>query len=103
MGRAYNQIDAPFGQLAQGILKISMYAITSTSAGDEVYANLEGKIASWTAERDGIVAQIKAILEDAECGRVPIGEKTVKQLVDQSLDLIHMADERVANLANCAK
>ena len=103
LGQAYKQIDAPFGQLAQDTLEISTYAITSTSAGDVVYNNLEGKIASWTAERDGIAAQIKAMLEEAEFGPVPIDEKAAKQLINHSQDLIHMADECVANLANCAK
>ena len=75
LGQVYKQINAPFGQLAQDTLKISTFAITSTSNGDAVYSNLEGKIADWTAERDGIATQMKGMLEEAEFGGVPIDGK----------------------------
>ena len=103
LGQVYKQIDAPFGQLAQDTLKISTYAITSTSAGDAVYNNLEGKIADWTAERDGIAAQIKGMLDEAEFGGVPINEKAANQLIDRGQDLLDLANGCVANLAKCAK
>ena len=103
LGQVYKQINAPFGQLAQDTLKISTYAITSTSAGDAVYNNLEGKIADWTSVRDGIAAQIHQMLEGAEFGGVPIDKKVANQLIGQSQELLEIAKECVANLAKCAK
>jgi hypothetical protein len=103
LGQVYKQIDAPFGTLAEDTLQISTYAITSTSAGDVVYNNLEGKIAAWTSVRDGIAAQIQQMLEGAEFGGVPIDEKAAKQLIGQSQGLLALANECVANLAKCAK
>jgi len=103
LGQVYKQIDAPFGKLAEDTLKISTYAITSTSAGDVVYNNLESKITDWTAERDGVAAQIKEILEGAEFGGVPIDEKVSKQLIDQGQDLLDSVHDCAANLTKCAK
>jgi hypothetical protein len=103
LGQVYKQIDAPFGKLAEDTLKISTYAITSTSAGDVVYNNLESKITDWTAERDGIAAQIKELLEGAEFGGVPIDEKVSKQLIGQGQDLLDSVHDCTANLAKCAK
>ncbi len=103
LGQVYKQINAPFGQLAQDTLRISTFAITSTSNGDAVYSNLEGKIADWTAERDGIATQMKGMLEEAEFGGVPINEKVAQRLIDQGQDLLSLADRCVANLAKCAK
>jgi hypothetical protein len=94
LGQVYKQINAPLGKLAEDTLKISTYAITSTSAGDAVYNNIEGKIADWTAERDGIAAQIKEVLEEAEFGGIPIDEKVAKQLIDQGQDLVDLAKVR---------
>ena len=103
LGQVYKQIDAPFGQLAQDTLKISTYAITSTSAGDAVYSNLEGKIAAWTSLRDGIASQMKQMLEEAEFSGVPINNKLAKQLIDQGQDLLNSADQCAQNLAICAQ
>jgi hypothetical protein len=64
LGQVYKQINAPFGKLAEDTLQVSTYAITSTSAGDVVYNNLEGKIADWTSVRDGIAAQIQQMLKE---------------------------------------
>jgi arylsulfatase A-like enzyme len=103
LGQVYKQIDAPFGTLAEDTLQISTYAITSTSAGDVVYNNLEGKIAAWTSVRDGMAAQIQQMLEAAEFGGVPIDEKAAKQLIGQGQELLALANQCVANLAKCAK
>src|SRR5258708_31133073 len=78
LGQVYKKINAPFGKLAEDTLTISTFAITSTSAGDAVYNNLEGKIAGWTATRDGIAAQIKQMLEETEFGGMPINEQMAK-------------------------
>jgi len=68
-----------------------------------VYNNLEGRIAAWTARRDGIAGQIKEMLDQAEFGGVPIDERVAKRLIDQGQDLLESADKCAANLAKCAK
>lgn len=103
LGQILKKIDAPFGQLSEDTLQISTFAITSTSAGDVVYNNLEGKIADWTLIRDGIVAQIQQMLEGAEFGGIPIDEKAAKQLIVEGQSLVDLADQCVANLAKCAQ
>lgn len=103
LGQIYKQINAPFGRLAKDTLKISTYAITSTSPGDVTYNNLEGKIADWTADRDGIAAQIKSMLEEAEFGGAPIDQGVAMQLINQGQGLLDSANECAANLARCAR
>ena len=103
LGQVYKQINAPFGQLAQDTLTISTYAITSTSDGDVVYDNLEAKIAAWTAARDGIAAQIKQILAEAEFGGVSINQQAANLLIGQGEGLLALAHRCAANTAKCAK
>jgi len=103
LGQVYKQINAPFGKLAQDTLKVSTYAITSTSTGDAVYTNLEGKIADWTDERDGIAAQMQQLLDEAEFGGVPVNERAARQLIDQAQDLLESADWCLDHLSTCAK
>jgi hypothetical protein len=74
LGQIYKQIDAPFGQLAQSAMTVSNYALQSTSTNDQIYTNLEDQIASWTRQRDGLVVQIKSMLEGAEFNGQSIDE-----------------------------
>ena len=81
LGQIYKNINAPFGELSENTLSLSTYAITSTSAGDVVYNNLENVISQWTLERDGLAAQIKAMLEGAEFNGIPINEKVANDVI----------------------
>jgi hypothetical protein len=103
LGQIYKQIDAPFGKLATNTLTVSTYAITSTSTGDVVYNNLENVINAWTAERDGMAAQIKAMLDAAEFNGVPIDEKIAKALIVEGQALLDQSQACVGNLAKRAK
>jgi hypothetical protein len=103
LGQIYKQINAPFGELATNTLTVSTYAITSTSTGDVVYNNLESVIKSWTAERDGMAAQIKAMLEGAEFGGIPIDEKIARELIAEGQALLAQSRACVKNLAQCAQ
>jgi hypothetical protein len=91
LGQIYKKIDAPFGELSESTLTVSTYAITSTSAGDVVYNNLENLISEWTLERDGLAAQIKAMLEGAEFNGIPIDEKVAKDIIEEGQALLDKA------------
>ena len=88
IGQIYKQINAPFGDLAKSTLKVSTYAIESDSAGDAVYNNLENQIASWTAKRDALAAQIKSMLEAAEFTGEPIDEPKAFRIIVESQGLL---------------
>jgi len=89
--------------LAQSTLTVSTYGILDTTAGDPVYMALEGKIAAWTATRDGLAAQIKALLEGAEFGGDAINEQQAKGIISQAQTLLDEAAACAANPGNCAK
>jgi hypothetical protein len=98
LGQAYKQINAPFGQLAQSTLVISTHALESTSQNDATYTQLEAQIAAWTAQRDNLASQMKAMLEGAEFGGQAIDEKQAKSLISQARSLIDQASSLAASL-----
>ena len=98
LGQAYKQINAPFGQLAMSTLAISTSALQSVSMNDSTYTQLEAQIAAWTAQRDDIAAQMKALLEGAEFGGQAIDEKQAKSLIAQAQSLIGQAASLAASL-----
>jgi hypothetical protein len=103
LGQVYKQIDAPFGQLSENTLAVSTYAITSASTGDAVYNSLEAQISAWTLERDGLAAQIKAMLEGAEFNGLPIDEKVANDIIQEAKALLDQASDCASNPAKCAK
>jgi hypothetical protein len=103
LGQTYKQINAPFGELSKSTLAVSTYAITSTSRGDAVYNNLENQISQWTLERDGLAAQIKAMLEGAEFSGQPIDQKVASEIIAQGQALIAQAKSCAAHPEKCAK
>jgi hypothetical protein len=102
LGQIYKQINAPFGQLAKSTLTVSTYALESNTSGDTTYTNLEGQIASWTTERDGLTAQIKAMLEDAEFIGEAINEQQAKQIINAGQALLNQARACASDPGNCA-
>jgi hypothetical protein len=102
LGHIYKQISAPFGQLAARALTVSTYALESDSAGDVTYANLEGLIGLWTAQRDGLAAQIQSMLEAAEFNEQAINEQEAKQLINQGQALLDQASACASNPGKCA-
>jgi hypothetical protein len=98
LGQIYKQINAPFGQLAMATLVVSTHALESTSVNDATYTQLEGQIASWTATRDNLAAQMKALLEGAEFGGQAINEQQAKSLISRAQNLIDQASTVAASL-----
>lgn len=69
LAAAYKQIMAPVGQLGLATLQISTVALESgSSSNDSTYTTLESALASLTASRNAVAAQIIAALESAEFG-----------------------------------
>jgi hypothetical protein len=101
LGQIYKKINAPFGELSKHTLALSTYGITSTSAGDVVYNNLENLISEWTLERDGLAAEIKAMLEAAEFNGVPIDEKVANGLIVAGQALLDQAKFCANHPATC--
>jgi hypothetical protein len=101
LGQIYKKIDAPFGELSENTLRLSTYAITSTSAGDVVYNNLENLISQWTLERDGLAAQIKAMLEGAEFNGIPIDEKVANDLIVEGQALLDQSNHCANHPEKC--
>jgi hypothetical protein len=101
LGQIYKQIDAPFGPLAQSAETVSTFAILSNSTNDQTYTNLENQIASWTAQRDALAAQIKSMLEGAEFGGQSIDEKAAKEIIEQGEDLLDRASDCASHPARC--
>lgn len=102
LGQIYKQINAPFGQLAASTLTVSTYALQSDTAGDATYTNLENQIASWTAQRDNLTAQIQSILEGAEFNGEAINEQEAKRLIDRGQALLDRASACALNPGICA-
>jgi len=101
LGQIYKKIDAPFGELSESTLTVSTFAITSTSAGDVVYNNLENLISQWTLERDGLAAQIKAMLEGAEFNGIPINEKVANDVIAEAQALLDQSKSCANHPAKC--
>lgn len=103
LGQVYKQINAPFGDLAKDTLKVSTFALVSNTSGDVTYTNLESKIASWSAERDSLAAQIKSMLEGAEFHGQPINEFQAWVTIFEGKLLLARADFCAARLDECAR
>jgi len=74
----------------------STFALESNSTNDSTYTQLEGDIEGWTAVRDFLGPQIKAILEAAEFGTGKINEGRANSLVFEGQELLNQAAD-VAN------
>jgi hypothetical protein len=103
LGQIYKQINAPFGQLAASALAVSTYALVSDSVGDATYTSLENRIASWTAQRNVLTAQIQSMLEAAEFQGQPIHEPQAQSIIIQGQVLLDQASACASNPATCTQ
>jgi hypothetical protein len=85
----YKQLNAPFGAFSQSALEVSTRAIKSGSAADDsMYMGLEDQISGWTARRDALASQMKALLDASAFHGQPIGELEARSLDNQARALI---------------
>jgi len=83
------QINAPVGPLGLASLHASTVAIESGSDQDDsTYTNIENQLASFTAQRDALAAQIVPLLEAAEFNGTPIPDATATSLIQQGQALL---------------
>jgi arylsulfatase A-like enzyme len=89
LARALKQITAPVGPLGLATLHASTVALESGNAGDDsVYTSIENQLASYTSQRDALVAQILPLLEAAELDGTPIPDGVAHNLIHQAANLL---------------
>jgi len=92
LAEAYKQINAPRGELGRRTL-IGMSTRALSSGDPNVYSNLESKLSDLTQQRNGLAAQMIAMLEAAAFDNQAIDERQAKNLIDQANDLLASLDE----------
>jgi hypothetical protein len=103
LGRAYKQINAPFGELAQKTLKISTAALVSNAPGDAVYTALENKLEAWRDSRDVLARQMQDIMEGAAFAGKEVSDEKVEDLIGKANALLGQVRACSADTAACAK
>jgi len=89
LAEVLKQINAPLGPLAIASLHASTVAMESGSGADDTtYTDIENQLASFTAQRDALVAEILPLLEAAEFNGTPIPEATAASLIEQGQTLL---------------
>ena len=89
LARALKQITAPLGPLCLASLHASTVAMESGNAQDDsTYTSIENQLASFTVQRDALVAQILPLLEAAEMDGKPIPENVTRSLIRQANNLL---------------
>ena len=94
LASTYKQLNAPFGTFSMAALKVSTAALASGSSTDDgTYTDLSAQIADWTAARNALATQIKAVLDSSAFAGTAINEGAARSLARQAQALI---DEVVA-------
>jgi hypothetical protein len=89
LARALKQITAPVGPLGLASLHASTVALESGNAQDDsTYTSIENQLASFTGQRDALVAQILPLLEAAEMNGTPIPDGVAHSLIHQAASLL---------------
>jgi hypothetical protein len=92
LGEIYKQLNAPFGSFGANTLVASTRAVKSgNSANDTTYAATENQIASLTAARDALAAQIRGALDAAAFGGDSINNQQANDWIDKAQSLIDQA------------
>jgi hypothetical protein len=89
LAQALKQITAPVGPLGLASLHASTVALEKGNAQDDsTYTGIENQLASFTAERDALVAQILPLLAAAENDGTPIPDSAADSLIQQAANLL---------------
>jgi hypothetical protein len=88
----YKRINAPFGQFAGDMVMASTKALKSTDPADATYTSKEASIASLTAQRDALAAQIRSAIDGATFASQPIDATQAASWISQSQTLLASAD-----------
>jgi hypothetical protein len=88
----YKQLYASVGDFGLTTLAASTRGVASGSASDDSsYTNLEASIASLTAQRNALAAQMISALENAEFNNIPITQAQAQSLVAQGQAILDAA------------
>jgi hypothetical protein len=97
LAASYKQLMASFGLFSMYTLTASTHALSSTSAGDTTYTNIENQIESLTNERNALAADIRAGLNSAQFDGVKLSQNQIKAWTKASDDLIAQAQALAAS------
>jgi hypothetical protein len=89
LGDVYEQLNAPFGEFAEGVLKASTQALQSSD--ESHYSSIEAEISNLTSQRDALAAQIRNALNAAAFSGQGLNQQTAKGWIDQAQGLIDQA------------
>lgn len=93
LAQIYKQLDACVGQFGLATLNVSTRALESGSASDDsTYINLETQLASFGSQRDGLAAQMIALLEGAEFNGQPFSDAQAQSLISQGQALLNQVN-----------
>jgi hypothetical protein len=96
LGATYKAINAPFGQFVQDMVVTSTKALQGADSGDTIYTSKEASIASQTASRDSLAAQIRTALDLAEFAGQAIDPVQAASWMSQAQTLLSNADALAA-------
>jgi hypothetical protein len=103
LARVFKQINAPFGQLAANALKISTFALASGDpSNDAIYTTLSNKLLGWTAQRNAIAHEMRAMLDGAAFNDEVFDEVRGRELVAEAQTLLDEVAQCAGNAAGCA-
>jgi hypothetical protein len=88
LGATWKQLNAPFGRFSAEALRVSTIAVKSADTGDATYVRLENEIIQLTAARDTLSNLMRAALNEAAFGGVPINVRDAQSMVAQANALI---------------
>jgi hypothetical protein len=88
LAQILKQISAPVGPLGLASLHASTVAMESNTTNDTTYTDIESQLASYTTQRDALVAQIVPLLEAAQFNGKPIPDAIAANLIQQGQNLL---------------
>jgi hypothetical protein len=94
---SYKQLMASFGLFSMYTLSASTHALSSNSAGDATYNNIENQLVTLTNQRNALAADIRAGLNSAQFDGVMLSENQIKAWTQAADDLIAQAQALAAS------
>jgi hypothetical protein len=94
---SYKQLMASFGLFSMYTLTASTHALSSNSAGDATYNNIENQLVTLTNQRNALAADIRAGLNSAQFDGVMLSENQIKAWTQAADDLIAQAQALAAS------
>jgi hypothetical protein len=94
---SYKQLMASFGSFSMYTLVASTHALSSNSAGDTTYNDIENQLVTLTDQRNALAADIRAGLNSAQFDGVKLSENQIKAWTQAADDLIAQAQALAAS------